>query len=125
MTKKHMHGDGPDPAEAWQALMTGSEPMMAAFGRVGETCAKACLEWQQEVARFIGARMKADADTQRSLAKCQTWADILKVQQEWSAAAAQAYADEATRLTEIAYRYTQVGLTPAVSGGRSPSKAES
>lgn len=81
MTKKHTHGDGHGLAEACQALMAGNGPMIAAFGQASEACAKACLEWQQEVTRFIGSRLKAAAETQHSLAKCQTWADVLKVQQ--------------------------------------------
>ena len=77
--------------------------------QTGEVCLKAYLDWQQEVARFVAARLEQDRRTQQSLAVCRNAGDVLKLQQDWALSAIRDYYDEADRLTQIASRIAQVG----------------
>ena len=89
-----------------KAAMFGALPWMTVFSgaasdsltRAGEACNKACLDWQQEMARFATARWESDGQFGQKLLSCQNWADVAKVQQEWAAALARDYFNEATRL---------------------------
>lgn len=85
---------------------------METFGRFNEAVAKASLEWQKEVGRFVAARVGKDIEAQRTLTKCRDWAEIVKVQQAWATAAAQAYADETGRMTDIALQCARSVMTP-------------
>ncbi len=85
---------------------------MAAFSQAGTACTKGCIEWQQEFARFVGARLEEDRRAQQSLRECRSFEDVAKVQQSWMQAAAKAYTDEAGNLTQIASRWAQ-GMAPS------------
>lgn len=102
--------------EAPQALFPPFMPWngstVETFGQFNEAFAKACLEWQKEVGRFVGARVGTDIEAQQTLTKCRDWTEIVKVQQAWATAAAQAYADETGRLTDIALQYARSVITP-------------
>lgn len=75
--------------------------------RVGEACTKACASWQEEMVRFAGDRLKKDGELGQSLSTCQSWSDLTRLQQEWAAAMARDYAEEATRLTQLATKLAQ------------------
>jgi hypothetical protein len=101
------------------AVTLANGPMFDAFTRAGEACTKACLAWQQELVRFTGARLTKDSQLGQSMTECQNLTDLAKAQQDWAAAAAQDYLNEATRLTELAAKLTQEGVAPWHAGGQS------
>jgi hypothetical protein len=119
MTKHAATPQSAPSSAPWEALTAWNNPMAAAFGQAGEACFKACVDWQQEVARFVAARLAADQRAQESLAACTTFTDVLKVQQEWASAAVKEYTEEATHLALIASRGLQVG--PVAVGQSAPS----
>lgn len=117
MTKHGTHTVDPAASEPWMSMTAWNGPMMAAFSRAGTAYAKGCIEWQQEVARFIGARLEEDRRAQQSLCECRSFDDMAKIQQSWIQTAAKAYAAEAENLTQIASRWAQ-GAAPSIDEGR-------
>lgn len=103
MPKHAPHDDARTPA-ACDAPSAWNNPFTAAFGKAGEAYFKACIDWQQEMARFVGVRFAEDRRTQETLAACSNFGDAFKAQQEWALTAAKTYAEEATRLAQIATR---------------------
>lgn len=97
-------------ATPFTTLALTNGPAFDAFTRVGEACTKACVAWQEEVMRFAGDRLKKDSELGQSMTACQNWADLAKVQQEWAAATARDYAEEAARLTQLATKLTRDGI---------------
>lgn len=85
---------------SWMTLGTGSP--LDAFARTGEACQKAALAWQEEVARFMTARLESDNRFGQKLIACRDWAAAAKLQTEWAAAIAQDYLDETNRLVRLA-----------------------
>lgn len=120
---KHATVNSSSHAEApWLALTAWNGPAMATLGQAGEAYVKGCIEWQQEIARFIGARLEEDRRTQQSLSECRSLSDMAKVQQSWASAAAKAYAEEAGNLTQIVSRCAQQGIAPLFSAeAKSPA----
>jgi hypothetical protein len=105
---------------AWNSKLT------TALGHAGAAYTEAWLEWQQEVARFVGTRIDEDRVVQESLSECRDLHDMAKAQQDWAMRAAKDYISEATRLTQIASRFAQIAVTPlygAARSGRQESKA--
>jgi hypothetical protein len=88
-------------SDPFQGLSVLSNPVLAAWGEAGTSYLKACAAWQQEMSRFIGARVEADVTAQKSLASCRSLADAAKLQQEWAAATVNDYFNEIGRLVEI------------------------
>ncbi len=91
-------------SDPFQGMSILSNPVLAAWGEAGNSYLKACAAWQQEMSRFIGARVEADVSAQKSLAACRNLADAAKLQQEWAAATVNDYFNEVGRLVEIASR---------------------
>lgn len=117
MTK---HGGDNDSASrpSWDALTTWNGKMAAALGQAGAAYTKACLEWQQEVARFVGARLDQDRLAQESLTNCRDLGDLAKAQQDWATKATKDYLDEAARLTELASQFARAAMAPVYEGGQ-------
>jgi hypothetical protein len=93
----------------FSALFPLSGVVTNAVTRTGEACARAGLEWHDELVRFVGSRVRADLDLGRSIADVWHVADVFKLQQEWAAAALRAYFDGTGKLSEIAYRAARIG----------------
>ncbi|MGK9169870.1 phasin family protein [Inquilinus limosus] len=89
------------------------------IARIGETCAQASLEWQEELVGFVSTRLQANVELQKSIAGCRHVADLVKIQQDWSTAAVRAYLEEAGKLTEIAGRAARNGLASWHEAARS------
>ncbi len=120
MTKHSTNGQSSIPAAPWDALTAWNGPIMAVFGQAGEAYAKGCIEWQQELARFIGERLGEDQRAQQSFSKCRSFSDVANVQQSWALTAAKAYAEGASNLTQIMSRCAQQGITPLSDAGSKP-----
>lgn len=110
-------------------LTTWNGKFATTLGRMGTAYTKACLEWQQEVARFVGARVDQDRQACESLTGCRDLGDLAKAQQDWAMRATKDYLDEAARLTEIASQFAQTAMAPLheaghlAPSGRQQSKA--
>jgi hypothetical protein len=111
-------------------LTTWNGKFATALGHMGTAYTKACVEWQQEVARFVGARVDQDRQAWESLTGRQDLADLVKAQQDWTMRATKDYLDEAARLTEIASQFARIAMAPLYEeagppapSGRQRSKA--
>lgn len=67
-----------------------------------DACGRACRNWQQEVSRFVAARLECDGELGRRLLGCGTWNEAVMLQQEWAGRAVQDYLEEANRLASLA-----------------------
>jgi len=92
------------------AVMAWNAPVMAALGQASEACTQAWLEWQDEMTRFVNARLEENRRTRASFGECQTMSELARLQQEWSRNAIKAYIDEFGRLPQIAARFFQNGI---------------
>ena len=117
MTKDN-HGPVAGSTAAWDALTAWNGPIAQMFGQSGETYVKACVDWQQEVARFTAARLDQDRRLQESLVACRNVADAMKLQQDWAFAAIKDYFEETNRLASIASRAVQAGMSAAQQQAR-------
>jgi hypothetical protein len=104
MSKQTQHTDGAWPGMGlpWISGLNGSA--MSNLSRATETCQKACLAWQEEIARFAKARWQRDSEAAQRMLMSPNWSEALKVQQEWLTSAGQDYADEANRLVQLAQK---------------------
>lgn len=109
---KAPHQDSTSVTNPWDGFTAWTGPMMAAVGQAVQNCADACAEWQQEIARFSGARFDEDRRAQAALTSCRNFGDIMKIQQDWGAKAARDYFDETTRLVQVATKFAQAGMAP-------------
>lgn len=91
----------------WNAAMTS-----AADGF--QSCAEACLAWQQEMLRFVDLRMAENRQSWNALLSARDAAAVAKVQQEWGRQAASDYTAEATRLVRLVTALSLTGTTPEV-----------
>lgn len=99
-------------------LFNGS--MTEIVSRAGEAWTRACMEWQEEVARFASARMEDDLELARSLAQCQSVVDLVMLQQKWAAAAVRDYTEETGQLMQIATRAVREGTPEQPKPARAP-----
>ena len=97
-------------ATAFPALFPLSGPVTNIISRAAESYTQASLEWQEELVTFVSARLRSDLDLNKSIAESKSFADVLKLQQEWAAAALRVYFDETGKLTEIAHRAVRTGV---------------
>jgi hypothetical protein len=109
-------------SDPFQGMSMLSNPMMAAWGEAGVSYLKTCAAWQQEMSRFLGARVEADVTVQKSLASCRSLADAAKLQQEWAATTVNDYFNEIGRLVEIASNCVPGGQA-ATPGREGPPRA--
>jgi len=77
-------------------------PLLDIFAAAGESYARACQAWQQEIVRFTVNRFQSDSVFGQKLATCQNWTDAAQIQQEWAAAMAQDFMEEGNRLAQLA-----------------------
>lgn len=109
MRKQSMKSDGGDETKLFPTPFLFNGAMTDVVSRAGEVWTRACLEWQQEVARFASARIDGDLELARSLAQCQGVVDLVKLQQRWAATAVRDYSEETGQLMQIATRAVREG----------------
>jgi hypothetical protein len=106
---------GGDEARLIPAPFLFNGAMTDVVSRAGEAWTRACLEWQQEVARFANTRLEGDLEHARCLAQCQSVVDLVKLQQKWAAAAVRDYTEETGQLMQIATRAIREGAPEQAS----------
>lgn len=75
-----------------------------------QTCMRATFDLQQEALRFLTRRVECDLAATQSLAKCRSWADVGKLQQDWTRAATEDYTAESSKVMEFAARTATEGF---------------
>lgn len=98
--------------------------LLSVFTNTGEAYAKAWLEWQQELMRFVSSRLQWDGRVGEALAKCKTLSDVVEVQKDWAMTTAQDYFDEVSRLTQIATKCVPSWMPLATARNDDDTKAE-
>ena len=79
-----------------------------------QACLEACIDWQQELARFADLRLAGNRRAWEALMSSRDGAAALKIQQDWAVQAATDYTEEASRLARLATSLSLTGTTPAV-----------
>lgn len=97
---KQAQPDGGPSLFPWMGALEGSA--MENLTRAGEAYTKACVAWQQELARFTTARLQQDGELGRRLLTSGNWWDAIRLQQEWASAVSRDYFEEANRLMHLA-----------------------
>lgn len=87
----------------------------AAPVHAGDTFRHCCDAWRREVMAFASSRIQADLELPGLFANCHTLADVMKVQQEWAAAATKAYLAESDTLTKLSTTAMNEGLAAWLS----------
>lgn len=80
-------------------------PDLSSMSRLSENCFAACQTWQEETARFLTKRFERDAELWHQLVGCGDWTEAVRLQQQWAAATAQDYIDQARRMTDLAGKF--------------------
>ena len=106
--------DNPLFADPWSGLAGLNSATMSVVGDCVQACAEACVEWQEEVARFSQERLTENQRTWAALLSSHDLASIAKIQQDWGVQAATDYTREATRLAQLATSLSLTGTTPSV-----------
>lgn len=96
---KPAHSKSPEPV-ALLPWINGY--MLDSMMRMGEACTAACQAWQREAARFVAARLESDGELGRKLMTCDSWSEMLRLQQDWAGAMAQDYLNQTNRLVQLA-----------------------
>lgn len=97
-------------SNGFPALLPFSFDSAMACVMAAQAGAQACMEWQQELARFAAARLQEDLRVPASLASCRDVGDLVSVQQKWLDTATQDYMTEGERLMRIADRSLRDGV---------------
>ena len=90
------HGNGTGNGSA-------ADPM-ASMTEMWTAYTESCSKLQQEMTRFVGERVECDAEAIQALAGCKDMASAVQVQLDWLNRSSQMYADELTRMSDIATR---------------------
>ncbi len=123
MSKQSTAHRAPDMPTPFPPVAALNGQFVEAFMHTGEAYAKACVEWQQEILRFMGSRLQWDGRVGEALAKCKTVSEIAEVQRDWAMSTAQEYFDEANRLAQLATRLVPSWM-PSAAHRSAESKAE-
>jgi len=116
MSKQAQPEGGPSPFP-WMGALEGSP--MENLTRAGEAYTKACVAWQQELARFAAARLQQDGELGRRLLTSGNWLEAIRLQQEWASAVSRDYFEEANRLMQLAQQAGAELVQP--SSGETPA----
>lgn len=103
-----------------QAGASKSQDPFAAFnGAAAETLARTCeactngaATMNAEVMRFLNTRLSRDIELGEAVTKCENWAGVINVQQEWARQATQDYFAEASKIMQLAAKLTQESWEP-------------
>lgn len=117
MTKRALKPDGTN-FSPFPLMPAFNSTLVDTLTRTGETCAKACLAWQNELFRFMTSRILWDGKVGQALVSSKTLGEALELERNWLQSTVQDYVDEANRLNRLAAR-----LAPALDhSGRRRSK---
>lgn len=107
MRKQTTKDGGSEETQKFSMPYLANGAMTQAVSRAGEIWTRACLEWQEELARFASSQIESHLEHARSLAQCQNVIDLVKLQQKWAAATMRDYGEETGQLMQIATRAMQ------------------
>lgn len=108
------------PEFSFPPISLTNGPMLDGFMRSSQGWAKASLDWQQEVMRFVDARLRVDEQLGTAMAACKNLGDLAEVQRNWAMATAQDYFEETQRLAQIMAK--AMPSWPAAAPADQPSK---
>jgi len=115
MSKQTQQTDGPFAGMPLPWMAGVNDSALKNLTRATETCQKACLAWQQEIARFANARWQRDSEAAQRILSSSNWSEAVKVQQEWLTSTSQDYFDEANRLVQLAQKVGSDVMQPAAT----------
>lgn len=102
MSNQSSSKEAGDTGFAFATALMPDASAFEGFMQSGQACLQACTDWRNEVMRFFDQRLRADEKLGAAIGDCKSLAEIADLQRNWAMAAAQDYAEEARRLTQIA-----------------------
>lgn len=82
------------------------------FVRTCEACTNGAATMNAEVLRFISTRLGRGVELGEAVSKCEGWAGVVNVQQDWARQATQDYFTEASKLVQLTAKLTQESWEP-------------
>jgi hypothetical protein len=82
------------------------------FVRSCEVCTNGTTNMNAEVMNFINTRLNRDIELSEAIVKCENWARVINLQQEWARQATRDYFSQASKLVELTAQLTQEGWEP-------------
>lgn len=80
--------------------------------RTCEACTSGAATMNAEVMGFINTRLTRDIELGEAVTKCENWAGVVDLQQEWARQATHDYFTEASKLVQLAVKLTQESWEP-------------
>ena len=85
---------------------------MGAFTDACQAYVKGVFLFNEELTGFMNTRLQHDAELGRSLADCNDWNEVVKLQQSWVQEAAAEYQAESGKLAQIASKMASESWAP-------------
>jgi len=82
------------------------------FARSCEACTNGTATLSAEMMSFVNTRLDRDIELGEAVTKCENFAGVLNLQQEWARHATQDYLAEASKLVQLATKLTQETWEP-------------
>lgn len=82
------------------------------FVRMNAIMLKGTATLCEEMESFTKARLHHNVETERSMSRCKTAAEMMNLQRDFTRAAAEQYIDLSTKLMKLAAEVAQESLTP-------------
>ena len=97
----------------------GFDPIAALGGAAAETFVRTCQAYTSgattmnaEMMSFMNSRLSRDIEFTQAMSKCENWAGVVDVQQEWARQATEEYFAEANRLVQLAAKLAEKSWEP-------------
>ena len=119
MTK---HAQTADIITPFQPLNAFNGALLENVTEATQAYAKGCIEFQQEILRFITSRLQWDSKVGQAFASCKTVAELTEMQKDWLESTTREYVDEAGQLFRLGSKLATQWMSPLFAGIQPGSK---
>ena len=98
--------------EAFDPIAAFNGAAAEAFVRTCQAYTNGAVTMNAAVMSFINTRLTRDVELSETVSKCENWAGVVNVQQEWARQATQEYFAEASKLVQLAAKLTERSWEP-------------
>ncbi len=119
---RHEQTHGADIITPFQPLNAFNGALLENVTQATQAYTKGCLEFQQEILRFMSSRLQWDSKVGQALASCKTVAEVAEVQRDWLDSTTKEYVDEAGQLFRLGSKLATQWMSPLLAGIQPGSK---
>jgi hypothetical protein len=98
--------------KAQDSIATLNGAAAETFVRSCEACTNGTTTMNAEVMSFINTRLSRDIELSEAAMKCENWAGVVNLTQDWARQAMQDYFAQASHLVQLAAKLTQESWEP-------------